>query len=341
MIRRPVRNVVPAARSGDPREVVPVPDLEIHGRTLNCTEESIAREPVVSAVDPDGRKMLRLEVRNSQTPIERMPLSMGTYLVELSAPGHVTVRYPVNIEREEHWDGVPPGEHRTRPIRLPRQGELGPDDCYVPPGWFACGGDPLQGRSLSARRVWVDGHVFKRFPVTNADYAEFVANTRALPPAWWGGRQPPEDKRTHPVVGVTIAQARAYAEWRGKRLPTTLEWVAAARGSDNTLMPWGESCVDKACHCPRNRPRTTAPVDAHPAGRSGEGVQDLIGNVWEWTERHDALLPDDADYHFVMGGSFKHRCTFPSQLPRTAVSKHGEYLYLGFRCARDPGVSNA
>ena len=190
-------------------------------------------------------------------------------------------------------------------------------------------------------RVEVDTFDMDRFPVTNADYAEFVANTRALPPAWWGGRQPPEDKRTHPVVGVTIAQARAYAEWRGKRLPTTLEWVAAARGSDNTLMPWGESCVDKACHCPRNRPRTTAPVDAHPAGRSGEGVQDLIGNVWEWTERHDALLPDDADYHFVMGGSFKHRCTFPSQLPRTAVSKHGEYLYLGFRCARDPGVSNA
>ncbi|GAA3200843.1 lipoyl synthase [Streptomyces virens] len=47
--------------------------FQINGRTLEDAEESIAREPVVSAVAPDGRKMLRLEVRNSQTPIERKP----------------------------------------------------------------------------------------------------------------------------------------------------------------------------------------------------------------------------------------------------------------------------
>ncbi len=82
-------------------------------------------------------------------------------------------------------------------------------------------------------------------------------------------------------------------------------------------------------------------MHAHPKGASPEGVEDLIGNVWEWTERVPGLEPAEGGYHYVMGGSYKHPCSLPRQIPRTAVHASGEYLYLGFRCAVSVEVSDA
>ncbi len=193
-----------------------------------------------------------------------------------------------------------------------------------------------------------DGHeatvhefLLDKLPVTNTDYARFVQATRELPPAWWAGSAPPEDRLDHPVVGVSLEQARRYAEWAGKRLPTTLEWLAAARGEERRTFPWGAGCQKEACHCPKARPRQTASVHAHPKSASPEGVEDLIGNVWEWTERVPGLEPAEGGYHYVMGGSYKHPCSLPRQIPRTAVHASGEYLYLGFRCAVSVEVSDA
>jgi serine/threonine-protein kinase len=117
---------------------------------------------------PYNRRLVaRFERSLGTTPLRSVSLPMGSYLCVLKHPDCAEVRYPVAIGRGEHWHGVPPEGGDPMPIPLPRSRELGPDDCYVPPGWFACGGDPHQVRSLSARRIWVDGHIFRRFPVTN------------------------------------------------------------------------------------------------------------------------------------------------------------------------------
>src|SRR5690606_1793162 len=84
------------------------------------------------------------------------------------------VRYPVLIERGECWDGAPPGEREPYPIPIPTAEELGDDLVYVPAGWFWSGGDPRAGDSLPRRKIWVDGLLAARHPVTNAEYVAFL-----------------------------------------------------------------------------------------------------------------------------------------------------------------------
>jgi serine/threonine-protein kinase len=205
---------------------------------------------------------------------------------------------------------------------------------------------PAGMSSISPRKVDVQGQVFEipafymdRTPVTNRQFAEFVAAKGELPPIWWPGSNPPRAKLDHPVVGVSIGQARRYAEWRGKRLPSTLEWVSVVRGEEGTRrLPWGDTCDRSGCQCPRDKLGDTAPVNAHPNGVSPEGCADLLGNVWEWTAVDPRYAPAEPGYHYVMGGSFRHACMADQGfIPQTTVSEYGEYLYLGFRCARDGG----
>jgi serine/threonine-protein kinase len=183
----------------------------------------------------------------------------------------------------------------------------------------------------------VKGFLLDRTPVTNERYAEFLRTTGETPPAHWLGGRPPARLAGHPVVGVSREQALRYAVFRGKRLPTALEWEAAARGSDGRRFPWGDAYEPSRCHGPERSVGTTAPVGAHPEGASGFGALDLVGNVWEWTV-DDARVPHpETGYAWVFGGSFKHRCDPDARLARTAVAIGKSYEYLGFRCAADEG----
>ena len=92
-----------------------------------------------------------------------------------------------------------------------------------------------------------------RYPVTNAEYAEFVAATGHAAPSHWRGDRPPEELVSHPVVNVSWRDALpAYVDWLRERtgqpyrLPTEAEWEKAARGQDGRLWPWGNDW-DPAC----------------------------------------------------------------------------------------------
>ena len=102
----------------------------------------------------------------------------------------------------------------------------------------------------------------------------------------------------HPVVHVTFADALAYANWAGKELPTEAEWEFAARGGlDGAEFAWGDEFTPGGRHMANTwqgefpAARTsmptaierTSPVTAFPP--NGYGVHDMIGNVWEWTDR--------------------------------------------------------
>ncbi|HMG25109.1 MAG TPA: SUMF1/EgtB/PvdO family nonheme iron enzyme, partial [Kofleriaceae bacterium] len=108
------------------------------------------------------------------TPLVELRLARGSYLLRLRAPGRAEVRYPVLIERAGHWDGRAPGEPEPYPIVLPADGELGAEDCYVPAGWCWTGGTPGAAECLATSRLWVDGFVIRRFPITNAEYLGFL-----------------------------------------------------------------------------------------------------------------------------------------------------------------------
>jgi serine/threonine-protein kinase len=267
------------------------------------------------------RLVARFERSLGTTPVRSVSLPMGSYLCVLKHPDRAEVRYPVAIGRGEHWHGVPPEGGDPTPIPLPRPGELGPDDRYVPPGWFACGGDPHQENSLSARRIWVDGHVFRRFPVTNTGYMAFldalVAEGRteealrhaprerggmageqgALIYGFDGTRfslRPDADgdvwEPDWPVCMVDWHGARAFAAWEAIRtgqpwrLPGELAWEKAARGVDGRFYPWGDAFDPSWASMRRSHRGRMLPtaVGAFPVDESPYGIRDMAGSMRDW-----------------------------------------------------------
>jgi formylglycine-generating enzyme required for sulfatase activity len=96
-----------------------------------------------------------------------------------------------------------------------------------------------------------------------------------------------ENKQDYPVVNVTIFQANTYCRWLGERLPDQFEWERAARGPDLYDWPWGNAQEPTAetANMPWGdyKPTGLQPVDSNSAGRSPEGIYNLVGNVAEWS----------------------------------------------------------
>jgi eukaryotic-like serine/threonine-protein kinase len=214
-----------------------------------------------------------------RTPLRKMVLPRGSYIMVIRAPNRAPVRYPVSIGRLEHWDGIAPGGVEPAPIALPALGDVRAGAVYVPQGWFRAGGDPRAVDSFAARRVWVDGFWMEQHPVTNVQWLVFLnalvergegveglvpttvggtVGGGVQRPAWSvgsNGRFVLPDHSTEPqvpwtadtpVVMVTHIAACRYAAWKAARerrpwrLADELEWEKAARGVDGRAFPWGD-----------------------------------------------------------------------------------------------------
>lgn len=260
------------------------------------------------------------KARTETTPIRGLSLPRGSYLLLLTAPGCRETRYPVAIGRDEHWDGARPGGATPYPIRLLREEEIEQEDVYVPAGWFVAGGDPRAGESLPRRRVWVDGFVIRRHPVTNAEYVEFLnallaegredearqhcpgqapgatMNDQVLPAYPLDERsrryvlKDPEVERALPVVFVDWHAAMAYAEYWARRsglpwrLPSEMEWEKAARGVDGRFMPWGDHVEPTWACVSGSHPERKRVMSVHEylTDVSPYGVRGMAGNVRDW-----------------------------------------------------------
>ncbi|WP_103379779.1 SUMF1/EgtB/PvdO family nonheme iron enzyme [Pseudonocardia dioxanivorans] len=130
--------------------------------------------------------------------------------------------------------------------------------------------------------LWLPSYYIDVYPVSNQEYAQFVAATGAHTPRHWTGGTFPADLAEHPVVFVTWPDAVAYAEWVGKALPTSQQWEKAARGTRGSIYPWGDQATPAKCNVRENGIGNTTPRDCYMSGGSTYGVHDLCGNVWEW-----------------------------------------------------------
>ena len=125
--------------------------------------------------------------------------------------------------------------------------------------------------------------------VTNAQFARFLRETSYQPTRpgnflkHWINQAPPRGQENHPVVWITLDDARAYARWVGKRLPTEAEWQwAAQNGGSENLYPWGNE-YDPA-RCNGGQTGGTTSVRQFEKGKSLQGLYDMSGNVWQLTE---------------------------------------------------------
>jgi len=244
----------------------------------------------------------------------------------------------------------------------------------VPEGAFEMGSLDGQFHERPVRTVHVDAFEIDRYEVSVSEFRACVEDDGCVEPfgggpifpkAWewqncnWGVAS----RVNHPMNCVNWYEANAYCRWAGKRLPTEAEWEKAARGVDGRRYPWGDeqpdcdrAVIDRGGDgCGRE---TTWPVGSKPLGRSPYGVEDMSGNVWEWTDDwysydYYARAPDSnprntvkhteglqsgwASGKVLRGGSWadqattlhtgSHRLGYPENIPP-------DYT-VGFRCARD------
>jgi formylglycine-generating enzyme required for sulfatase activity len=174
------------------------------------------------------------------------------------------------------------------------------------------------------RDSYVDVH-----PVTNRQYARFIAATKRAAPLYWNDRR--LNQPDQPVTGISFRDAAAYAAWAGKRLPTEEEWESAARGPDGRIFPWGDVFDRARCNSREGRIGLPTAVDLYPGGASPAGILDLAGNVWELTT---------GDWEgfgkAIRGGSFKNPAAFCRTTVRWGIDPDVTgAAWLGFRCVTD------
>lgn len=160
---------------------------------------------------------------------------------------------------------------------------------YVPPGPFPMGSAEGAPDEAPVHRVYLDGFYIDKHEVSWGQWKlsglpySPEPNSRLPRPAApdWGIRD------DHPVVSVSWEDARAYAAWAGKRLPTEAEWEKTARGTDGRTFPWGSEAPSFERAVWKEHPtssQSTAPVTCCAAGASPYGALNLAGNVYEWCE---------------------------------------------------------
>lgn len=221
----------------------------------------------------------------------------------------------------------------------------------VPAGVFTMGGKgDYKGKPIY--QVDLPSFRIGKYPVTNSQYAVFVAATNYSSPRHWHGQQPPPALRNHPVIYVSWHDAVAYCSWltaiRGKivRLPTEAEWEKAARGPDGRTYPWGNDEPDANwCNFGKSMGATT-PVGIYLVGASPYGVLDMAGNVWEWTNSLSKDYPYKADDgredtkavgpRVLRGGSFAYARNFVRCASRESSNPDFHLNNIGFRCVCAP-----
>jgi formylglycine-generating enzyme required for sulfatase activity len=217
----------------------------------------------------------------------------------------------------------------------------------VPGGSFQMGSDDGDPDEQPPHPVDVAAFQIDRFEVTNSRFDAFAQatgyqteNEKAGKPQTWRTSFTPETAE-NPVVVVSWNDAQAFCEWAGKRLPTEAEWEFAARGTDGRTFPWGIDYDTAKFNGKASGIRGTVHVGSYPAGASAFGVDDMAGNVWEWTADWYQAYPGGAPSEFfgerfrvTRGGGWFDEENQVRASNRSSADPAGANPDLGFRCAQ-------
>ena len=283
------------------------------------------------------------------TPIVRYVLPRIDYRILVRAPGHEPVRR-IASRFLAPVEGVNPAARNIAlDVRLPPSGSIQEGMEPVPGGRYQIVGHDIgRGQSAELAPFAVD-----RFEVSNEKFAEFVraggytngalwqaasttkpasfSDRTGLPgPRDWVNGEPPAGRGSHPVTGVSWAEASAYCVWRGKRLLSLFEWEKASRDGRisrfGVRMPWGYYDTRSLGAVRANLSGSgTAPVESFPFAISPYGIYNMAGNVKEW------IANRVGDGWGTTGGSWQDPMYLFSQVGSQSGSGSAD---LGFRCAK-------
>jgi formylglycine-generating enzyme required for sulfatase activity len=242
----------------------------------------------------------------------------------------------------------------------------------IPAGPFLMGSDDERDswllKASPQHKVTLPTYYMARYPVTVAQFRTFVEASGYA----WEDRNRPQGAAHHPIVYVSWHDALAYCKWLTARLqewsdtpeplatllrtedwrvilPSEAEWEKAARGIDGRAYPWGNEPDPNRANYNETGINTTSAVGCFPHGASPYGVEELSGNVWEWTrslggdypypvrrpgwvKREDLQASEDA-FRVQRGGAFWYDHQDARCASRDGDVARGVEHYVGFRVA--------
>jgi formylglycine-generating enzyme required for sulfatase activity/serine/threonine protein kinase len=267
---------------------------------------------------------------------------------------------------------------------IPRPPVCTADMVPVPGGEFFMGSDEGLATEKPAHPVTLAPYCMDKFEVTVTSYLGCSEVGKCKPAGTaneWDGigakdhatfdplcnARDPEARGNHPINCVDWAMADRFCRESGKRLPTEAEWEFAARGPDGRKYPWGDDdptaedlnacgseCAawgvknhveEKAMYASDDGFATTAPVGSFPKGASRYGVEDVVGNVWEWVADFYAPYTEDdqanprgpatGDARVIRGGGWNGSYAAWVRPTFRFKSDANQRSYgIGFRCAK-------
>lgn len=251
--------------------------------------------------------------------------------------------------------GIDTGNVNQTPTPTPTASpviSIKPDLVVIPGGTFTMGRNDGKEDERPEHQVQVGGFQMDRTEVTNAEYLAFVSATNHKPvPVHWENNKPLRGQEQMPVRYVSLEDTKAFAEWRSQRdgvryrLPTEQEWEYAARnGSKGNLYPWDDKFEARCAVVEQNDDDATKPVGTASCPNEW-GVQDLIGNVIEWTSTPISLYPGNKgeikpgseNHYAVRGGSARYKSTGEDAITATYrryAPANTRNAALGFRLVR-------
>jgi len=319
-------------------------------KTLPLGAMGQARDTAVEAVPSEVGRSLRTEEQNRQTAgkqvvsfeksvvTPRPPAKPKRMPYALVGGAVILIAAVVIILRLRAPQPVNPDSGLKAPATVPGMR-------LVLGGTFTMGTDLPPGPSVHeewrpAHSVTVGDFYLDEKEVTNDDYLRFIKQTGYQPPPNWQDNTYPAGQSQLPVRDVSWYDAKKYAEWAGKRLPTEAEWEYAARGTDGRIYPWGNEWSQQLSNSGEEQRGVPIAVGSYPRGISPFGIYDMAGNVAEWVADDFVLYPGSKGqpqpgYKVFKGGAYNFRKDQLVTFARYTELADAKDDYLGFRCAKD------
>lgn len=236
-------------------------------------------------------------------------------------------------------------------VRVEPKSEL--EFVYLPGGTFhygcepqdtQCAGDEQPGKTVTVQPFWLG-----KTTVTVASYSKCVSAGACTEPSTgigycnWSLR----GKENHPVNCIDWNQATAFCGWIGGRLPTAEEWEYAAKGGESRIYPWGDEAPDaNRALFGKTYPAETAPAESYAGGASKHGLQNMVGNVFQWTAseldaaKRQGAFSDPSPQKEIRGGTWADPPPHLRASSRWGFPPLSRASTFGVRCALSLSMSS-
>ena len=298
---------------------------------------------VVETVQKEGNAQAceRAQTEEKETSACGVPLRLGLLRLDQVQPVQPPpVPQPTSVPEPP----PPPRPTLSEPSpRVPIASGCPSDMVAIPGGTFQMGSNDGDADEKPVHSVSVRPFCMDRTEVTVGAYRSCGSCSAPNTTQYCNWGQSGRDN--HPINCVDWNQATSYCSGVGKRLPTEEEWEYAARGTSSRNYPWGNAApASQLCwngegnDLGKGNRKSTCPVGSYAAGRSPFGLEDMAGNVWEWTSSPYCSYPGKSctsSDRVNRGGSWHY--DYPAWVRashRYYNAPSYRYIYVGFRCLR-------